>query len=402
MRTLAGLLLVCAAAATAQAQMGPPADVMMRKMDSDRDGRISRREWRGPAKGFDHNDKNGDGFIVRQELAGDRKRTGGAPAFVDVHTHIFEDITTTMAERLTMDFTAAADQAIAHMDKYDVRVSVIMPTPGVKGLFGSDVLLAQAKRHPRRFVVLGGGGKLNPMVHATPAAEVTEEVKRRFEDLAEGILRDGAIGFGEMAALHFSYSQNHPFEQVQPDHPLLLLLADIAARHDVPIDLHCEIAPTDLAVSPKLIARSGKNPRRVDANLAALERLLAHNIRARIILSHSIDATGFRTAEIIRGLLERHPNMMMSLNVFSNYLIAENLPLKIDGKIAPDWQDLIRDHPDRFMIGSDQRYSSPCSNCKLVDRVGPSRRWLALLPDEIAHIIAIENPRRTFRLKSVR
>ena len=53
----------------------------------------------------------------------------------------------------------------------------------------------------------------------------------------------GAAGFGEMAAEHFSGGT--PYQFAPPDHPLFLLLADIAARHDVPIDQHMNAVPRD-------------------------------------------------------------------------------------------------------------------------------------------------------------
>jgi len=63
-------------------------------------------------------------------------------------------------------------------------------------------------------------------------------------------------------------------ESVPADHPLLLLLVDIAARHDVPIDLHFDpvlekMARPDWAPST--------NPAVLPANFPAFERLLAHN-----------------------------------------------------------------------------------------------------------------------------
>lgn len=70
---------------------------------------------------------------------------------------------------------------------------------------------------------------------------------RRFEQAAEAILRGGAAGFGELAAEHFSSRiGSHPYESAPADHPLFLALADIAARADVPIELHMEAVPRDL------------------------------------------------------------------------------------------------------------------------------------------------------------
>jgi predicted TIM-barrel fold metal-dependent hydrolase len=395
------------AAGPASAQSMRSADVVVSKQDRDGDHRISRKEWRGAPERFDRIDKNADGFLTLPELESrgrpaSKEKPGGKQPIIDVHVHIFPDASTTVEQRLAMDFDDAADRAIASMDRNKVLTSIIMGTPSLSGLFDGQVLFAQAKRYPGRFAVLGGGGTLNPIIHRIAPAQVTEEVERNFEAKAEGLLSAGAIGFGEMAALHFSYFRHHSFEEVPPDHPLLLLLADIAARHDVPIDLHCEIVPNDMAVPAKLIKQSIKNPPRVHANLASLERLLAHNPRTQIILSHSVDSTGFRTAGIIRGLLERHPNMSMSLNVFPKFVFPENLPLQLTGGVKPEWLRLIKDYPDRFMLGSDQRYSAPCQACKMADRIGPTRRWLDVLPPDIALKIAFENPRRVFRMDDIR
>ena len=391
----------------AYGQSRPSADAILRKQDRNNDSQISREEWRGPVERFGRIDTNGDGYLTLSELESRGQGAGSArptdkQTMIDVHVHIFPDASTTVEQRLEMDFDDATDQAIVYMDQNNVRTSIIMGTPSLTGFFDGQVLFIQAKRYPGRFAVLVGGGTLNPIIHRIAPANVTEEVKRDFEAEAERLLSDGAIGFGEIASLHFSYFRHHAFEETPPDHPLLLLLANIAARHNVPIDLHCEIVPNDMAVPAKLIKQSAKNPPRVHANLASLERLLAHNPRAKIILSHSVDSTGFRTAEIIHGLLDRHPNMYMSLNVFPKHIFPENLPLQVTGGVKPEWLRLIKDYPDRFMLGSDQRYSAPCPTCRMANRIGPTRHWLEVLPPDIAIKIAIETPRRVFRLDEIR
>ncbi|MGE0613916.1 MAG: amidohydrolase family protein [Hyphomicrobiales bacterium] len=229
---------------------------------------------------------------------------------------------------------------------------------------------------------------------------MTEELRQAFSAEADRLIRAGVVGFGEMTALHFSFFAQHAFMESPPDHPLFLLLADIAASHDVPIDLHMEIVPAEMAVPEKLRHASKHNPQKVSANLAALERLLSHNRKTRIVLAHSMDSTGNRTPQIIRGLLTRNPNLYMSLNVLRQFLFVENLPLKGSGGIKPDWVQLIRDFPDRFVIGSDQFYSAPCPGCKMKERVQASSRWLELLPGDIANKMALENPRRIYALDS--
>jgi predicted TIM-barrel fold metal-dependent hydrolase len=380
----------------------PSPDGIMKNMDANRDGRISRQEWRGPPKGFDILDKNRDGQVTAAELqAGVPKSRVAAPRLpvIDVHVHVHGHPSSTVQQRMKVDYAAAAAVAIAQMDKNNVRKSVIMVPPSIHaGRFDDKNILEQARRHPDRLAVLGGGGTLNPMIHAIKPGAVTAEVRREFEEAAEETLRAGAIGFGEMSALHFSFFGQHPFEETSPDHPLFLALADVAARNDVPIDLHTEIVPLDMPTPPKLLALSKNNPPRIKSNLAAFERLLAHNPKARIILDHSADATGGRKAKVVRELLERHANLYMSLNVLPGYPLLENLPLKGSGGIDADWLQLVKDFPDRFMVGSDQFYSPPCANCKTFNSVTPTMRWIELLPDDVAGKVAYENPRRIFKL----
>jgi Ca2+-binding EF-hand superfamily protein len=40
---------------------------MLKRMDTDHDGRISREEWRGAPERFDRLDRNGDGYIDRDD-----------------------------------------------------------------------------------------------------------------------------------------------------------------------------------------------------------------------------------------------------------------------------------------------------------------------------------------------
>ena len=69
-------------------------------------------------------------------------------------------------------------------------------------------------------------------------------MQKKFKERAEELLREGVVGFGEMTAEHFDGST--PYQYAPADHPLYLMLADIAAEHDVPIDLHMEAVPQDM------------------------------------------------------------------------------------------------------------------------------------------------------------
>jgi predicted TIM-barrel fold metal-dependent hydrolase len=215
----------------------------------------------------------------------------------------------------------------------------------------------------------------------------------KYRKRAEAILAAGAAGFGEMAAEHFPSST--PYESAPPDHPLFLLLADIAAQHDVPICIHMEAVPQDMDLPAPL--ESPPNPPRLHANIAAFERLLAHNPRAKIVWAHlGWDTTGYRTPELTRRLLAAHANLFMEIKL-DPVDKGKTSPItnRASGTIKPEWLKLFTDFQDRFVIGTDQHY--PQSS-------GP-QRWQAAvrlfnqLPAAVQQKIGADNAVHIYNLK---
>lgn len=299
---------------------------------------------------------------------------------------------------------AALDSALADMDRLGVRLSILLPPPQVAGLrvvYECDGLLFAARRHPGRIVLLGGGGTLNPMIQETAPEAVTEDGKQRFRALADKALACGAKGFGEIAAHHISHGRmgaQHPYEWVPPDHPLLLLLADIAAEKGLPIDLHLDLVPADMP-KPDRPGFNPSNPAVFKENFAGFERLLAHNRKARFIWAHAgTDPLLTRTPELQRALLARHPNLYMSLRPGLGGL-PPAVALDPQGTLKPEWLALLRDFPDRFVLGSDQ-FHPPYAAARRTPAEGYDnlRRLIDRLPPELARAIAFENAERLYGL----
>jgi len=180
-----------------------------------------------------------------------------------------------------------------------------------------------------------------------------------------------------------------PYESAPPDHPLYLLLADIAAEHGVPIDLHLEAVPEAMPLPVEL--SSPPNAGRLRPNMAAFERLLAHNQRARIIWAHlGTDFTGARTPAATRRLLRTHANLYLEIK-HDPRAVGRN-PILVDGKVSAEWLALFEEFPDRFLIGSDQHYPEQ----------GQPARWpsvvaiLNQLPRPLREKIGAANARHVF------
>ena len=193
-----------------------------------------------------------------------------------------------------------------------------------------------------------------------------------------------------MTAEHFDGLT--PYQYAPANHPLFLALADIAAKYDVPIDLHMEAVPKSMLLPSDL--KSPPNAPQLHGNIQALERLLFHNTRAKIIWAHAgTDLTGFRTPDLCRQLLRAHPNLCYGNQDGHPKCRARIIPTADDGKIKPEWLKLFEDFPDRFIIGSDQHYPEGKSS---------EQRWQTVvllfnqLPSDVRHKIGTENVLRIF------
>ncbi len=275
--------------------------------------------------------------------------------FVEEHAHFDEK-----------DPAGAVRSALAALGRENAAMIIFQISPDTfdhPGRYDSEIILAEVKKHPGKLAITGGGGSLNAMIMKSVATgEASLKVQKEFKARAEELLREGVIGFGEMTAEHFDGFT--PYQSAPPDYPLYLLLSDLAALHNVPIDIHMEAVPQEMPLPPDL--KSPPNAARLHANIAAFERLLSHNPRAKIIWAHlGSDFTGFRTVELDRRLLAAHPNLYMEIKT-DPQAPGRNYPLGSDGKIKPEWLKLFTDFPDRFVLGSDQHYPEP---------VDADKRW---------------------------
>jgi predicted TIM-barrel fold metal-dependent hydrolase len=310
--------------------------------------------------------------------------------YVDTHAHF--------DARILSDPNGEIDAALREMGNENAAKLVFLPGPFLPddpNLFDHDAFLAALKKHPDKLAFQGGGGSLNSMIQeSVHSGDAGPPVQRRFKERAEQIVRDGAVGFGELSSEHISFLPGQAYETAPPDHPLFLLLADIAAEHGTPIDLHLDVVPQ--AMSLPLDLKSPPNPSNIGENLAAFQRLLNHNPRAKIVWAHAgWDNLGNRTPDLCRRLLLAHPNLYMEIKI-DPLDLGKNPPLA-NGKIKPEWLKLFEDFPGRFVIGTDQHYNSGRP------MTGPQRWKMAVLllnqlPGDLRRKIGAENALRIFSI----
>lgn len=324
-----------------------------------------------------------------------------AIAYIETHMHLNGVYGSGQTKQ--MDFDAAAQNAMARMQQLNIKKMLIMPPPTpyrqeASLRYDYEILKEIAQKYPDRFSFLGGGGSLNPMIYeALDQGEVSSSLKERFEKKAHEIAKSGAVGFGEMTASHLSFRAGHPYLEAPPDHPLFLILADIAAQYDMPIDLHMEAIEKEMSLPQGF--QSPPNPTILKANIAAFERLLSHNRRAKIIWVHiGWDNTGQMNPSLLRKLLESHSNLYMSLKYLDGGPSkTEHRPVE-NNQLKPAWLALLKEFPDRFILGADQFYGIPGKTRPFPQSDHGSIYILKGLPEELAKKIAFENAQKLFNL----
>ena len=309
--------------------------------------------------------------------------------FIETHSHLEPK-----------DTAGSIQAALRAMQVENAAKIIFLPspfTPDDPTRFDDEVLIAAEKDHRDKFAFLGGGGTLNVMIQeAVHSSSARPEIQNKFKDRAEQMIRQGASGFGELTTEHFATTPGAYYEYAPADDPLLRMLADISAEHGgLPLEIHMEAVPKPMALPPGL--KSPPNAPQLHDNIAAFERLLTHNPRAKILWAHGgWDNTGERTVELSRRLLQAHPNLYMEIKI-DPVEPGKNSPLANGGSgaLKPEWLKLFEDFPDRFVIGSDQHYPEPPN--------GP-QRWQSVvlmfnqLPADLRQKIGIDNPTRIFHL----
>jgi hypothetical protein len=116
----------------------------------------------------------------------------------------------------------------------------------------------------------------------------------------------------------------------------------------------------------------------------AIEILMRHNPRARIVWAH----TGFGLAsDGVAAMLAKYPKLWGELSYRSGIVDGS-------GKLTPEWRALFERYPDRFLLGSDtwvpERWAS------YGEIMAGYRGWLAQLPPAVAKQIAHGNARSLF------
>jgi predicted TIM-barrel fold metal-dependent hydrolase len=260
-----------------------------------------------------------------------------AGPLIDAHSHL-------PGLQVLPDLTAA-------MDRHRIaRVALL----GVGGVQKDDLawIDAAAKRHPDRVVA---------------AAPVPDPMATDAAARLDALLKTGRFrAAGEVHVHQTSRKIRRP-----ADAPPFLALLDVCAKHGVPLVIHDELDPEVTA---------------------ELERALAHNRRAGVVLAHA----GSGAPAALAGLLERHPNLLVDLSGM-HFLRTPALATE-KGALGAAWKTLLTAHADRILAGIDI-WAPALFKPETLDRLMAwTRRILGELPPDVAGRLGHANAARIFRL----
>lgn len=315
---------------------------------------------------------------------------------IDTHMHF-----QVAAQR---DLPGSARMAVEIMDRFGIGRSLLMPPPiadsSQRNFHDIEDLRFVMAAHPGRFALLGGS-RLNAMIHQTPAEAVTAELRAAFAARVREYLALGAVGFGEIAIHHVSIpamGPNHAYELVPADHPLLLLLVDLAAEAGVPVDLHFDLVPEDMPL-PAVLQANKLNPPVLKANMESFRRLLGHNPKARLVWSHvGFEPLLTREPGLVRELMQKFPNLYMSFRL-NRGAPSPAAALSPSGSLKQPWARLIQDFGERFLLGSDSFYAADgIARGSGEEGLQRLQELVAQLPEPVRSQVARGNAVKLYRL----
>jgi predicted TIM-barrel fold metal-dependent hydrolase len=226
------------------------------------------------------------------------------------------------------------ERLIKRMDENGVALAWLGPNENL----GSDRSLSLNALYPDRFVptTVHGDGKL------------WHDSDRGFlEKLAKDVRSGQYFAMGEFEARHYPSNTNDRDVHMPVDSEAMQVVFQLSSETGVPFLLHHEAE---------------------DELLPELERMLTKYPKAKVIWCHvgrnrnPVKWKKFRTADAVRELLEKYPNLYFDLvqskpgSKYRGTGYVEGIMYDVSSwgvSLGTEWKKVFEEFPDRFAIGSD-------------------------------------------------
>ena len=198
-------------------------------------------------------------------------------------------------------------------------------------------------------------------------------LKQLYTDTERNLKEGLIVGIGEIFINNQTSNKSRKMRRKgQVDAPIFRKFFDLVAKYDGFLAFHMQ-ADSD--------------------SMEQLGKLLSSNRKGRVVWNHCGTDT---VPDEVRSMMDKHPNLFCELSYRYPPVSKNVLGIFNSSGIDSYWRELMEDHSDRFMVGTDAH-----NDKQFVGSIKTVRKGLLpnLKPDT-ARKIAYQNAQRLFKLKN--
>ena len=291
-----------------------------------------------------------------------------------------------------------AGNIVKSIRKAGVDRIIIMPVPNEGQMGGSldgakyrKKLLRKGRGMVYRFC---GSQYITNWLHdAYHRGYKPSDLDRVLASLSNDLSGPDCLGIGEIGLYHFNKTGMQNVIEYPPNFEPFLKIVGRIAEKSIWLDLHAEpMDPYGKSYEKKVFG--------------GLELLYNRHPNLKLILAH----TAMTNTTNVRRILKAYPNAMMNFKPIRKHRKWRNLePItNSKGRLYRDWADLFEEMPDRFMVGTDEKFGRMSKGdlgprgrkvSKYPKHIKRMRDILGSLDPKVAEFIAYKNAYRIFTIK---
>ena len=153
-------------------------------------------------------------------------------------------------------------------------------------------------------------------------------------------------------------------------------------------ELHIFAKDRDSLVFTRVVELAAAHalPLLMHSDPAVIDAIFKHSPNVKVVWAH---AGAYPFPPLLRDYLDRYPNLYIDLSVRDQRIA----PM---GKLSAEWELLLMEYSERFLVGVDTYRMQRWGNYHKV--VKWTRKWLRQLPSEVSAAIGHKNGQRIFKL----
>jgi len=336
-----------------------------------------------------------DGFIIEQTRSDPNRPVRAQDGeyigpIADTHAHLDPPPSGVINEEYLQMIVDTLDNA-------GVSSVMIMPVPNeghmtnMSGYSGSEQRKNLRQIGEGKVKIFSGGEYTSNWLHDIYRSGYGNNELQEVLNKLTGDIDDPEIsGIGEIGLYHFNKTGTQNIIEYPPTFEPFLEIIGLISERDVWIDLHAEpVDPEGESYEEQVFG--------------GLDLLFTRFPDLKLILSH----TAMTNPTNVRLILDVYPNVMMNFKPITNHSKWRNLEpvTNSDGLLYEDWAELFEEMPERFMIGTDEKFgrmkrgkpeSQPADPSRYLESIIHMRKILGSISPEAAELIAYKNAERIF------